>query len=590
MKTSKNNIQKAVAILVVGILLGWAIFGGANDDEASGHDHSEAGEETIWTCSMHPSVRQNEPGDCPICGMDLIPLEEEETSTDPNVYRMSENAMKLANVSTMKVGESEASREIRLNGKVEVDERNAYSQSTHIPGRIEDLRVNFTGEKVNRGQTLAVVYSPELVTTQEELLQANSIKESQPDLFEAAKEKLRNWKIGENQIQQILSQGRAIERFPITADVNGIVTEKMVDLGDYVERGMPIYEISDLSKVWVMFDLYESTMGWINEGSEVKYTIRSLPSETFTGKISFVDPLLNSQTRVATARVEVDNKDGRLKPGMFASGVVKNNIGEAGSNEIVIPKSAVLWTGERSLVYLKEDASDGAGFRIRQITLGPSLGDAYVVEEGLQEGDEIVVNGTFTVDAAVQLAGKPSMMNPSGGATSTGHDHGNSSSTAGEERTPDEAFEISGEAKADLGKFLTTYLELKDALVADDFDAAENQLALLESRFKEIEDSNFDEKAADAWEGYKTQLERDLSSITSAKNIEALRESFDEFSSVVIRIAAVFNPLDEKLYVQHCPMADNDQGADWLSLSEEIRNPYYGEAMLTCGEVTGIVE
>lgn len=590
MKTSKNNILKAVAILVVGILLGWAIFGGANDDEASGHDHSEAGEETIWTCSMHPSVRQNEPGDCPICGMDLIPLEEEETSTDPNVYRMSENAMKLANVSTMKVGESEASREIRLNGKVEVDERNAYSQSTHIPGRIEDLRVNFTGEKVNRGQTLAVVYSPELVTTQEELLQANAIKESQPDLFEAAKEKLRNWKIGENQIQQILSQGRAIERFPITADVNGIVTEKMVDLGDYVERGMPIYEISDLSKVWVMFDLYESTMGWINEGSEVEYTIRSLPSETFTGKISFVDPLLNSQTRVATARVEVDNKDGRLKPGMFASGVVKNNIGEAGSNEIVIPKSAVLWTGERSLVYLKEDASDGAGFRIRQITLGPSLGDAYVVEEGLQEGDEIVVNGTFTVDAAVQLAGKPSMMNPSGGATSTGHDHGNSSSTAGEERTPDEAFEISGEAKADLGKFLTTYLELKDALVADDFDAAENQRALLESRFKEIEDSNFDEKAANAWKGYRAQLERDLSSITSAKNIEALRESFDEFSSVIIRIAAVFNPLDEKLYVQHCPMADNDQGADWLSLSEEIRNPYYGEAMLTCGDVTETIE
>uniref|UniRef100_UPI003565BEE1 DUF3347 domain-containing protein n=1 Tax=Salegentibacter sp. TaxID=1903072 RepID=UPI003565BEE1 len=218
------------------------------------------------------------------------------------------------------------------------------------------------------------------------------------------------------------------------------------------------------------------------------------------------------------------------------------------------------------------------------------LGDAYVVEEGLQEGDEIVVNGTFTVDAAVQLAGKPSMMNPSGDATSTGHDHGNSSSTAEEERTPDETFEISEEAKADLGKFLTTYLELKDALVADDFDAAENQLALLESRFKEIEDSNFDEKAADAWEGYKTQLERDLSSIASAKNIEALRESFDEFSSVIIRIAAVFDPLDEKLYVQHCPMADNDQGADWLSLSEEIRNPYYGEAMLTCGEVTGIVE
>ncbi|HSP13030.1 MAG TPA: efflux RND transporter periplasmic adaptor subunit [Salegentibacter sp.] len=576
MKTSKNNILKAVGILVVGILLGWALFGGGNNDDAAAqHDHAEAGEETIWTCSMHPSVRQNEPGACPICGMDLIPLEEEESSTDPNIYKMSENAMKLANVSTMKVGASEASREIRLNGKVEVDERNAYSQSTHIPGRIEDLRVNFTGEKVNRGQTLGVVYSPELVTAQEELLQANSIRESQPDLFEAAKEKLRNWKIGENQIQQILSNGKAIERFPITADVNGIVTEKMVDLGDYVERGMPIYEISDLTKVWVMFDLYESTMGWIQEGSEVEYSIRSLPGETFTGKISFVDPLLNSQTRVATARVEVNNQEGRLKPGMFASGIVKNNIGEAGSNEIVIPKSAVLWTGKRSLVYLKEEATGGAGFRIREITLGPSLGDAYVVEEGLQEGDEIVVNGTFTVDAAVQLAGKPSMMNP-----------------PEDDETQEAVKEISlsEEEKTKLQSVVNNYLSLKDALVEDDLESAENAAKELQSRVEQLEVSEFQASARDAMESYKMELENNMDNITSAEDISALRDQFDELSIVMIRMAQSFKPFDTKLYVQHCPMANSDRGADWLSLSEEIRNPYYGSAMLTCGEVQESIE
>ncbi|SFN61691.1 efflux RND transporter periplasmic adaptor subunit [Salegentibacter flavus] len=572
MKT--NNILKAIGILVIGILLGWAIFGGGSDDAAE-HDHTEAGAETIWTCSMHPSVRQSEPGACPICGMDLIPLEEEETSTDPNVYTMSENALKLANVSTMKVGKSEASRELRLNGKVEVDERNAYSQSTHIPGRIEDLRVNFTGEKVNRGQTLGVVYSPELVTAQEELLQAYSIRESQPDLFEAAKEKLRNWKIGENQIQQILSNRKAIERFPITADVNGIVTEKMVDLGDYVERGMPIYEISDLSEVWVMFDLYESTMGWVNEGSEVEYSIRSLPGETFTGKISFVDPLLNSQTRVATARVEVDNSTGRLKPGMFASGLVKNNIGEAGSNEIVIPKSAALWTGKRSLVYIKEEAAGGAGFRIRRITLGPSLGDAYVVEDGLQVGDEIVVNGTFTVDAAVQLAGKPSMMNP-----------------PENEETPEPVGEIllSEEEKTKLQPVFSNYLSLKDALVEDDFKLAEKEAKELEASLEQLEVSEFGASAGAALESYKMQLENNMESITPAEDISALREKFDELSIVMIRMAQSFKPFSDKLYIQHCPMANSDRGADWLSLSEEIENPYYGSAMLTCGEVTEIVE
>lgn len=566
----------------MGILLGWLIFGGNETDDA-GHDHAEVGEETIWTCSMHPEIRRNEPGDCPICGMDLIPVDEEDAATDPDIYRMSENAMKLANITTMTVGESEASREVRLNGKVEVDERHSYSQSTHIPGRIEDLRVNFTGERVSRGQTLAVVYSPDLVTAQEELLQAAEIRESQPELFEAAKEKLRNWKIGENQINQILNNERPIERFPITADVNGIVTEKMVDLGDYVERGMPLYEIADLSEVWVLFDLYESQVGWVHEGSTVEYQVRSLPGETFEGQITFIDPLLDSQTRVATARVEVENPDGRLKPEMFVSGTVKNEIGEAGSNEIVIPKSAVLWTGSRSLVYLKEDAENGADFRITEITLGPSLGDAYVIEEGLEPGDEIVVNGTFTVDAAVQLAGKPSMMNP------------RNETTRGEGPiglTPADRFdfEISEETKANLKEFISTYLELKDALVADNFDDAKERAGLLENQLQEIEDGDIEGETGKAWKNFKTQLERELSRLTSANDIAALRGAFDEFSSVVIKIAEAFRPLDQKLYVQHCPMADNDRGADWLSLSEEIRNPYYGEAMLTCGEVLELLE
>ncbi len=157
-----NNIWKAAGILILGLLFGYLLFGGGNDaEEAEEHDHSEMSENQTWTCSMHPSVRQNEPGDCPICGMDLIPVSEDENELDSDMFVMSENALKLANVETMLVGAGETSKEIRLNGKVEVDERNTYTQSTHIPGRIEQLRVNFTGEKVNRGQVLASVYSPE---------------------------------------------------------------------------------------------------------------------------------------------------------------------------------------------------------------------------------------------------------------------------------------------------------------------------------------------------------------------------------------------------------------------------------------------
>jgi len=410
MKAGNIKLLKTVGILVIGILLGWLLFGGG-EKVAENHDHSGEEVEQIWTCSMHPQIRRNEPGQCPICGMDLILIDATGEADDPNSYQMSENAMKLANITTLIIGKSNASKEIRLNGKVQIDERNAYSQSTHIPGRIEQISINFTGEKVERGQTLATVYSPELVTAQEELLQAANIKESQPELFAAAQEKLRNWKIGQTQIDQIVANKKPIQRFSIHADVNGVVTKKMVDLGDYVERGMPIYEISDLSKVWVLFDLYESELAWINVGSEIEYTVNSLPGETFKGKISFIDPLINSQTRVASARVEINNKDGRLKPEMFASGIVKNDIGKADSKEIVIPKSAVLWTGKRSVVYIKE----ASGFKMREVNLGPFLGDSYIVINGLETGEEIVSNGTFTIDAAVQLAGKPSMMNPEEG-------------------------------------------------------------------------------------------------------------------------------------------------------------------------------
>lgn len=576
MNSKYKNIIKIVGILVLGFLIGWLIFGGDNaarlvDDE---HAHSEAGDNQIWTCSMHPQIRQNEPGDCPICGMDLIPLETTGAGDDLGSYEMSENAMKLANVQTMVVGQGDASREIRLNGKVQVDERNSYSQSTHIPGRIEQLSINFTGESVNRGQTLATVYSPELVTAQEELLQAASIRESQPELFEAAKQKLRNWKIGEAQIEQILSGGNALERFSIRADVNGIVTEKMVDLGDYVERGMPIYEISDLSKVWVLFDLYEGQLAGVKEGDEIEFTINSFPGETFEGTISFVDPLLNSQTRVATARVEVNNEEGRLKPGMFASGIVTNtSFGRPDIQELVIPKSAVLWTGKRSIVYVKakDVENGGANFQLREITLGPSLGNSFIVEKGLEPGEEIVSNGAFTVDAAVQLSGRPSMMNPS----------------LEEENSPNTlTVTIQEEAEKELTKVTNAYLSLKEALVKDDSQLAKVNATALEEVIKNVQTSTLDKDAKTVWDSYRKELGIAARNISSGEDISKMRNAFIDLSETIIGLVKTFQISNETMYVLHCPMANNDRGADWLSQSSEVENPYYGASMLRCGEVS----
>lgn len=281
--------------------------------------------------------------------MDLIPLENMDTAEVPIRVVMGKDAVRLANISTITIGFQDAKKELRLNGKVQVDERKVYAQTTHIPGRIEQLTINFTGETVSRGQQLAQVYSPDLMTAQEELLQAFRIKESQPELYEAAKQKLRNWRISESSIQKIISTQKPIQRFSITADVSGVVTEKKANLGDYVDRGIALYEIADLSSVWVLFDVYEADMAWVKKGDKVNYTIASLPGESFEGVVSFVDPFINPETRVATARVEVKNTNGMLKPEMFATGLVIPKQAYIQESQVIVPKSAVLWTGERSV-------------------------------------------------------------------------------------------------------------------------------------------------------------------------------------------------------------------------------------------------
>ncbi len=588
MNDKNKNILKMTGILLAGLLLGWLIFGGNNNAAQPEHDHSsERKGDEIWTCSMHPQIRQADPGSCPICGMDLIPLETSDSDVQFNAVRMSENAMKLANIQTMIVGEREASKEVRLNGKVQVDERQLYSQTTHIPGRIEQLNINFTGERVTRGQTLAMVYSPELLTAQEELLQANSIKETQPELFEAAKQKLANWKIGEGTINKILSSGKLIQRFPISADVSGIVIGKKVELGDYVDRGMPLYEIADLSRVWVLFDVYESDMPWVKVGNKVSYTVQSLPGETFEGAITFIDPLINPQTRVASARVEVKNKDNKFKPEMFVSGTISGNLSPtvSDSREIVIPKSAVMWTGERSIVYLKESVQDKVDFMLREVLLGPSLGDAYVISSGLSKGDEIVVNGTFTVDAASQLAGKPSMMNPEGVPTMSGQG-GMGMEGAGvlnggtlREET------VSKKAQVALLPVYREYFAMEDALGRDDLEEAKRAGSRMLRAIEETASDTFNGELLTLWEVQSKGMAEHLDGVPKFSKLEEARKSFLAISTRIILLAEVVKPGDAPLYILHCPMADNNKGADWLSRSKEIINPYYGKAMRACGEV-----
>jgi Cu(I)/Ag(I) efflux system membrane fusion protein len=406
-------------ILTAGLLLGWLLFSGDAGDtshEAHSHEHEmPAGDNATqrWTCSMHPQIKMDKPGKCPICGMNLIPLKTTGTvnhAPAPDAIQMSKEAIALANIQTTIVGRQNPVKEIRLYGTVRADERLSQSQTSHLNGRIEKLFVNFTGERVQQGQTIVTIYSPELLSAQQELLEASGMQSVQPALLQAAREKLRLWKLTGEQIAGIEQSGAVSPYVDIKATTSGIVVSKKVNEGDYINQGTVLFDIADFSRIWIMFDAYESDLPFLNVGDKLEYTLQALPGKTFAGSISFINPIVDPVTRTVKVRVETANPGRLLKPEMYAGAIVQSPLKQY-ANQPVIPKSAVLWTGKRSIVYVKQPHTETPAFRLRQIELGPSLGDSYVIVSGIEEGDEIVTNGAFTVDASAQLEGKRSMMN-----------------------------------------------------------------------------------------------------------------------------------------------------------------------------------
>ena len=420
-------------VLAIGVFLGWLIFRPTKTDRSSnshieGHeglDHSSENP-TTWTCSMHPQIKQDQPGQCPICAMDLIPLATNQTAgqdIDPDEIVLTEAAAQLANIQSLVVTRGNAQKTVNLQGKVHADERNIAELTARFGGRIEKLHVNFTGQKVRKGEKLATLYSPDLVTAQKELLEAISFKESRPTFYNAARAKLKLWDLTEEQINKIEVNGEPQLYFDVLSPISGTVMMRHVALGDYVNEGDALFQVTDLSRVWVLLDAYESDLPWIRQGDHVDLNIPSIPGESFEGRVAYIDPFIDPSTRVAKVRIELSNPAGTLKPQMFANGALHSQLAEYGDH-LLIPKSSILWTGKRAVVYVKVPDRDSPSFLYREITLGPEAGNFYVVTEGLEEGEIIAVNGVFKIDAAAQLEGKPSMMNPQGGKVSTGHDHG----------------------------------------------------------------------------------------------------------------------------------------------------------------------
>jgi Cu(I)/Ag(I) efflux system membrane fusion protein len=539
---------------------------------------------------MHPQIKLPEAGKCPICFMDLIPLEVEagDDAAAPKL-ELSEAARALAEIATAELVRERPFVEVRLIGKIEADETRLSALTARVSGRLDRLYVDTTGELVKQGEALAEIYSPELLAAAEELNQAQRTfsslsenasparRESAAAVLTAAREKLRLLGIAGEQIEAIAAGDVPSDHVTLQAGATGVVIEKNAVEGDYVRTGSVILRIADLTHLWVNLAAYESDLAWLRLNQEVEFTAQALPGERFSGRISFISPTLDERTRTVTVRVEAANENGSLKPGMLVRGLVLAEAGAEGA--LLVPRSAVLFTGKRSVVYVEVPNSERPTYEGREIVLGPRAGDSYILREGLVEGERVVVHGSFKIDSALQIQAKPSMMSRRG----TPSDAGGDEAGTGSER---QDFAVSAEFSADLNRLYEAYFALANGLAADDFAVASAHVATLREAIGDVTEKGLAAHERREWRRLASGLESALGGAATVKDLAGLRAEFSELSSQVIELERTFGHTGERsFFLAHCPMAFSFAGADWLQDHEQITNPYYGAQMLRCGEV-----
>jgi Cu(I)/Ag(I) efflux system membrane fusion protein len=498
---------------------------------------------------------------------------------------------------------------------------------------------------VNKGDHMMELYSPELYTAQEELIQARKLVESSlgqsiigkktiKATLEASREKLRLMGLLDEQIQKIEFSESPTNLITVYSPMSGVVIKKNGIEGAYVKTGTNIYTIADLSRVWVIFDAYESDLPWLAFGQNVTFSAEAIPGETFEGQIAFIDPVFDSKTRTVKVRMNVQNPDGLIKPGMFVHGTIHATLDGDGKSinpelankwicpmhpevvrdqkddcdvcgmdlvksesmgivrtaginleSLLIPASAVLKMGKRAIVYVKIKGEEPT-FEGREVVLGSRVGDQYIVKSGLNEGELVVKKGSFKIDSAMQIAAKPSMMNPIGVSSGMGHNHGetrqNQAIAIAEKYESSEAFEKAHNLIAD------AYYIAEDALAKDKLKEAKTALFALNIIVSATIPNSFElsEKALEKWNDLRNRLISETENTQHWKSIDEARKAFNGLSQTMLSLEQSFgHDSDESYYEIFCPLAFNNTGASWLSKEKDINNPYFGASMLKCGEV-----
>jgi Cu(I)/Ag(I) efflux system membrane fusion protein len=598
-------------IFALGMTSGYLIF---SKDTNSRKAHTGKGtpESQVWTCSMHPQIRKDKPGKCPVCFMDLILLSKNSGNLDPDQIRLTDYAKKLAEIQTAKVYRGPVTKTLRLPGTLQLDETRVKHLTAWVGGRIERLYVNYTGIPVKRGEHMAEFYSPELIAAREELLKT----QKRPELQKAVIERLLRWGISANQIESFKRQIPGDKNIQINSPAQGIVIEQSVKEGMYVNQGTRLFSIADMRKLWLMAKVYERDIKWLKYGQKVKCEFEAYPGQLFTGTIAFISPVLKTDSRTVNARVNIDNNRGRLKPGMFGRLTIEVTIGKGGrvinpdlagkwispmhpeiikdepgkcdvcgmdlvpvqsmgintarpeDYPLIVPESAVLWTGPRSLVYKRVKGKEKL-YQAVEVILGSKVDGGYIIRSGLNPDEEVVVNGAFKLDAEQQINARKSMMSPDR--------------------------DLSAQADKTL-----------KSLSPEELKVVENQIKLSLAIAKELAADNLAKAKQSAQQAHdhlmktnKLKIEKlvrtnkklmpILMKLAASENIKTAREHLFSLTPVLKEfIALVEKQISFAIYEEHCPMAFDNKGANWLQAESELANPYYGAMMLRCGETRKI--
>ncbi len=624
-KSTAIMAMAALLLFMIGVAqrTEWITAGGFSSAASETTEDAASGDENKrYICPMMCTPPSTEPGRCPVCAMELV----EATgggSGDGISVTIEASARRLVGIQTAMSKMGEMTRTIRTIGSIDFDESRLSTISAYIDGRLEKLYADYVGVEVTEGEDLALIYSPQLYSSQTEFVTSLESSTSSrfsvgdSDLREMARENLSELGMTKDQIESLSKTRKPESRIRIKSPQSGTVIEKSAVEGDYVKTGQKLFRIADLTSVWMMLDLFPDDATNVRFGQQVEAEIQSIPGEVFTGRVAFIDPTVNKKTRTVRVRVEVMNFDGKLRPGDYATAritvpavsmdsvydpalagkyispmhpqvireepgkcplcgrdlVPTSQIGYATEPQpeqrvVTVPRDSVLLTGDDGVIYVE---TEPGRFEIRRVSVGSMNDTDAVILEGLAAGETVATGGNFLIDSQMQLAGNPSLMDPSKAP----------SHAPGPLELPTRnLLMLAGDTARTFDQAYDAYFEIQCAMAADMTPPPVALNTMLDALARL-------EMSAEIPDDAQKQLAKARRAASRMDNsLETAREAYRGVSHAMLRTAVqIRGPKTAKALTHYyCPMVPGG-GGDWMQPGGELSNPYWGDEMLHCGEV-----